>query len=313
MGEWHLRTAVAFIIYRRPQTTARVFEAIRQARPPVLLVIADGPKAGRPEEAELCRATRAVVEEVDWPCQVLREYADSNLGCRARVSSGLDWVFRTVEEAIILEDDCLPHLSFFRFCEELLEHYRCDERVMHIAGSNFLCGRSCGEASYYFSRYPHVWGWASWRRAWAHYDATFAKWCVSVDKAEYLKRFESRNERRFWRSVWDGVAAGRIDSWAYQWAFACITQGGLSVVPSANLVSNIGMGVDATHTLDRHHPFADLPTFPLAFPLRHPSMVARDRAADEWVRRRSFSARSPLLTPLKPLYRLLRRIWHAWR
>jgi hypothetical protein len=164
MIQWHVNTPIAFFIFNRPDTTARVFEAIRQAQPSKLLVVADGPRSTRPGEAEKCAATRAIIDQVDWECEVLTNYSDVNLGCRHRVSSGLDWVFEQVEEAIILEDDCLPHPTFFRFCEELLEWYRHDHRIVAISGDNFQNGHQSGEFSYYFSRYVHIWGWATWRR-----------------------------------------------------------------------------------------------------------------------------------------------------
>ena len=164
-----MRTPVAFLIYRRPDLTARVFEAIARAKPPVLLVVADGPKdAG--EEAR-CAAAREVIEKVDWPCEVRRNYSDANLGCRERVATGLDWVFRQVEEAILLEDDCLPSPDFFAFCEAMLERFRNDDRVGHVSGSNSDRGRASRETSYYFSRYSTIWVWATWRRAWKDYDA----------------------------------------------------------------------------------------------------------------------------------------------
>lgn len=156
MIDWRLTTPVAFLVFNRPDTTIRVFEEIRRARPPKLLVVADGARADRPGEAEKCAQVRAIVEQVDWECGVLKNYADDNMGCKRRISSGLDWVFANVEEAIILEDDCLPHPSFFRFCEELLRRYRDDERVMMISGDNFQFGKKRTDYSYYFSKYPHI-------------------------------------------------------------------------------------------------------------------------------------------------------------
>ena len=151
-------TPVAFIIFNRPDTTKRVFAEIAKARPPKLLVIADGPRADHPADVEKCAAVRAIIDGVDWDCEVLKNYSDVNLGCKRRVSSGLDWVFDTVEEAIILEDDCLPHPTFFRFCEEMLEKYRDDKRIAMISGDNLQFGRKRTGYSYYFSRYPHIWG-----------------------------------------------------------------------------------------------------------------------------------------------------------
>src|SRR5512139_3287315 len=176
MSDWQLKTPVAFIIFNRPDTAERVFAEIAKARPPKLLVVADGPRANRSGEAEKCAATRAIIDRVDWDCEVLTNFSDTNLGCKNRVSSGIDWVFEQVPEAIILEDDCLPHPTFFRFCEELLERYRDDERIGMISGDNFQLGQKRTDASYYFSRYNHIWGWASWRRAWRHYDREASAW-----------------------------------------------------------------------------------------------------------------------------------------
>jgi len=257
----------------------------------MLLVVADGPRSDRPGEAEKCTAARAIVEQVDWPCKVLRAYSDVNLGCRRRVSSGLDWVFDTVEEAIILEDDCVSHPSFFRFCSELLTRYREDERVMHIGGSNFQFGRRRGGASYHFSRYPHVWGWATWRRAWQHYDVDIGQWSQARDKGVYLDGFAHRAERAHWRKAWGRVSSGRIDTWDFQWTFTCMSQGGLAVVPNVNMVSNIGFGANATHT-KYGGAVATLPVAGIEFPLRHPHVLERDVEADEHTSQLFFRGRS---------------------
>ena len=170
MLNFQLSTPVAFIIFNRPDTTARVFAEIAKARPPKLLVVGDGPRANRDGEADRVAEARAIIKNVDWPCEVLTNFSTPNLGCKKRVSSGIDWIFEQVEEAIILEDDCLPDPSFFQFCEEMLARYRHDDRIAMISGDNFLFGQVPVPESYYFSRYCHIWGWASWRRAWKDYD-----------------------------------------------------------------------------------------------------------------------------------------------
>src|SRR6185436_19386626 len=171
---------VALIIFNRPDLTARVFEAIRQAQPRQLFVIADGPR--NPDDERLCNEARQVVAHVDWKCDVRTDFSQTNLGCGRRPASGIDWVFSQVAEAIILEDDCIPAPSFFHFCERLLEHYRNDTRVMHISGNNYLPAdkrsseREAQSRSYYFSKYTFSCGWATWRRAWKHYDSALASW-----------------------------------------------------------------------------------------------------------------------------------------
>jgi hypothetical protein len=272
-----LQTPVAFFIFRRPDTTRLVFDAIAKARPERLFVVADGPRHAN-EEA-LCAATRTIIQTVDWDCEVLTNYADTNLGLKRRISSGLDWVFEQVEQAIILEDDCLPDPAFFPFCTELLEKYRDDARVMHISGDNFLPDHFAHQASYFFSRYAYVWGWATWRRAWQKFDGELTLWKDAAVRARVLDQFASPQERQFWTTVWQQTSAGQINTWDYPWAFTCRALGGWAVVPSVNLVSNIGFGPTATHT-PLESGFGFVPRGSLAFPLIHPPTVAPDSAAD---------------------------------
>jgi hypothetical protein len=268
---------VAFLIFNRPDTTVRVFEEIRRVRPSKLLVVADGPRADRPGESDKCQAVRAVIDTVDWPCEVLKNYSEVNLGCKMRVSSGLDWVFEQVEEAIILEDDCLPDQSFFPFCDELLERYRDDERVIMISGDNFQDGNWTTEESYYFSRYTHIWGWASWRRAWRNYDVEMKEWPIQKKNGLLKKVFpDSIISRYRWKRIFDSVYDGSIDTWDYQWLLACWKQGGLSCLPKSNLISNIGFGPEATHTSSTESGgVARMTVVPIVFPLRHVGNVER--------------------------------------
>ncbi|MBW4472824.1 MAG: glycosyltransferase family 2 protein [Stenomitos rutilans HA7619-LM2] len=283
-----LVTPVAFFIFNRPQLTQRVFDAIRQAKPARLLVVADGPRRDRSGEAELCAQTRAVIQQVDWPCQVLTNFSDTNLGCKRRVSSGLDWVFDTVEEAIILEDDCLPHPTFFPFCETLLEHYRNDTRVMVISGNNFQFGHQRTSDSYYFSRYNHIWGWATWRRAWRYYDVEMTLWSV-IKQGHWLHDLLGEDRAvRYWTDSFEAVANDRLDTWDFQWTFACWIQHGLSILPNINLVSNIGFHPEATHTKDANSRVSNLPSEAIKLPLKHPQFIIRDTFADQSTQRLLF-------------------------
>jgi len=280
MSDFQLTTPVAFIIFNRPNTTREVFKTIAQAQPPKLLVIADGPRANRPGEAEKCAEARAVVDHMDWQCEVLKNYSDTHLGCRDRVASGLDWVFDIVEESIILEDDCVPHPTFFRFCDELLKRYRDDERIMAISGDNFQFGRQRTEYSYYFSRYPHCWGWATWRRAWCHYDGEMRLWPAIRDGGWLQGILENRRAIAYWTKIFDKMYNGDIDTWDYAWTFICWIQSGLTILPTVNLVSNIGFGENATHTRGGGR-IANMSVQPMDFPLSHPPFVLRDAKADE--------------------------------
>lgn len=273
-----MATPVAFFIFNRPDTTARVFEAIRQAAPARLLIVADGPRPERAEEAARCAAAREIVSRVDWPCEVSTNFSDQNLGCRRRVCSGLDWVFESVEEAIILEDDCLPEQSFFPFCQELLERYREDERVMMISGDNFRADPGRRD-SYYFSRYPHIWGWASWRRSWERYDPDMKMWPQVRAEGWVENLFPQKRVARYWREAFAAVHSGALDTWDHQFTFCCLMQDGLCIMPETNLVSNLGFGADATHTKALCR-LAELPIEPIRFPLRHPSSIERDVSAD---------------------------------
>jgi hypothetical protein len=272
-------TPVVFLIFRRPDLTQQVFEAIRQAQPAKLLIVADGPRTE--PEALLCQQARAVTEQIDWDCEVLRNYANENMGCRQRVSSGLDWAFEQVESAIILEDDCLPHPSFFGYCQELLDHYREDERIWCIGGNNFQEGQWRGDGSYYFSNYNHYWGWASWRRAWQHYDRHLANWPAFRD-GQYLSGIlDSDLEIQYWRDIFEQLYhQGKPDSWGYVWTFTCWQHRGLTAFPNVNLISNIGFRVDGTHTTGESKQ-ANVPSEEIGA-LLHPAFIARDPAADQF-------------------------------
>lgn len=283
-----LKTPVCLMIFNRPDTTQQVFNTIRQVKPEKLLVIADGPRPNVNGEFQKCAATRAIINQVDWECEVLTHYSDINLGCRHQVSSGLNWVFNTVEEAIILEDDCLPDITFFRFCEELLERYRHDPRIMAISGNNFQFGQNQQEASYYFSRYNHIWGWATWRRAWKFYDLDMKLWPTIKEKQSLQDILENPEIVAYCSRIFQAAYEG-FNTWDYAWTFACWINNGLTILPHVNLVSNIGFREDATHT-KRESRFANLPRQAMGFPLRHPTVVMRNRQADDWTKKIMFSS-----------------------
>ncbi len=295
MGTFQLTTPVVFIIFNRPATTERVFSAIRAAKPPELLIIADGPRSRESGESEKCAAARAVVEKVDWDCKVLKNYAAVNFGCGKRLASGLDWVFSQVAEAIILEDDCLPHPSFFPYCQELLARYRDDERVMTISGNNFQFGRRRTADSYYFSRYAHIWGWATWRRVWRYYDYGMKLWPRFRDERRLtdifaglgtvdgqLQAIAGREAVRYWHYAFEHTYTGKIDTWDIQLIFACWQQNGLNILPNVNLVTNIGFDDQATHTRQPGSKFANLPVAAMKFPLCHPPFMVGDVWADTY-------------------------------
>jgi hypothetical protein len=283
-------TAVAYIVFNRPAHTAKTFAVLREQRPEQLFIIADGPRPGHPTDAERCAQVREIVANVDWPCDVRSEYADTNLGLKRRVSSGLDWVFGHVERAIVLEDDCVAHPDFFSFCDMLLERYAGDERVAVVTGNNFQHGRKRGDASYYFSKYNHCWGWATWRRAWQHYQGDLPFWPEWRNSDAWKQWMPDRRERAYWARIFDQVRAGQVDSWAYPWTASVWYYGGLTATPNVNLVSNIGFGPESTHTASADSPFAAMPTASLG-QIMHPDVVSQHIAADRQVFLHNFGGR----------------------
>jgi hypothetical protein len=278
---YQLKTPVLFLVFNRPDTTKQVFEAIRKARPAKLYVAADGPRENNETDAQNIKQVKSIVTNVDWNCELKTLFRNENLGCKIAVSSAIDWFFENEEEGIILEDDCLPHASFFRFCEELLDKYREDKRICMISGDNFQFGRKRTEYSYYFSRYPHIWGWASWRRVWRNYDVNMELW-PKIRRDNWLYGYLWEKECvEHWTEIFDNVYEGKIDTWDYQWVFTSWIQNSLVILPNVNLVSNIGFGESATHTT-KTNILAQLEAGPIKFPLLHPPFMLRDCVADRY-------------------------------
>jgi hypothetical protein len=276
-----MNTPLLLIAWRRPHTLRQVINAIRPVAPTRLYVACDGPNPERPGETVKVAATRQVIEqEIDWPCQIERLYSDVNQGCRLGVSRAITWFFDQVEEGIILEDDCVPHSDFFPYCTTLLERFRHDTRVWCISGNNFQKGQWRGDASYYFSRYNHCWGWASWRRSWQHYDGDLSQWPALRDSGLLETIFEDPLERNYWSAIWQRLLdAGEPDTWDYHWTLTCLSNSGLTALPNRNLVSNVGFGADATHTTYKNTPtVADQALGELT----HPAFLLRNQAADRF-------------------------------
>jgi len=285
-----------------------VFLEIAKTKPRTLLIVADGPRPNRVDDQEQCEAVRKIFEGVDWDCEVLTNYSKENLGCAVRISSGIDWVFNNVEEAIFLEDDCLPHPSFFKFCDEMLKIYRDDERIMTITGDNFQFGRKRWEYSYYFSRYVHVWGWASWRRAWKYYDLHMSYWPMISSQGWLYDILGDDREADFWTDVFNRAHLGQSGTWDYQWVFACWLRSALSIVPNVNLISNIGFGKNATHT-GGSSKAANMAIEEIGFPLAHPPIFIRDSRADS-ATARLFFHKSPLSHSRALIKRLVANVHH---
>jgi hypothetical protein len=273
MSQYQIRTPIAFMVFNRPSVTATVFARIAAAKPRRLLIVADGARSHVAGEDGKVSEVRRIVQRIDWPCDLSVNFAEGNLGCRDRISSGLDWVFAQEESAIILEDDCLPAPTFFRYCDELLEKYRDEPRVMTVCGSNWLRATP-SEHSYLFTTHMSIWGWATWRRAWRTYDVDLKSWPqkkLEQPFAQLLSRKEAGALTRTLDNLADANPANRtLSAWDFQWFYNCYVHGGLAITPAANMVSNIGFGADATHTRALASKLANIPVRDVEFPLKHP-------------------------------------------
>lgn len=285
-----LKTAVLLLVFNRPELTKRIFSEIRRAEPQRLYIAADGPRPDCQGETEKVEEVRKIVSAIDWRCKVHTLFREHNMGCKYAVSSAIDWFFEHEESGIILEDDCLPSQSFFWFCEACLEMYKDDLRVWHIAGTNTHEKQySPVPSSFVFSNYGSIWGWATWRDRWAHYDVELTV-PDQLGLFEYvLNAFDSREfpDRRLqqFQKIMDG-----LQTWDYQWFYTRAANSGLSIVPTVNLVANIGFGADATHTTSEST--AVLERKEISFPLKAPPCVVRDKKRD--LEQMKFQYRLPL-------------------
>jgi hypothetical protein len=309
-----MKTPVILIIFNRSDLTQRVFDMIKLVKPKKLLVIADGPR--NESEKAICDRTRSIIDQVDWDCEVIKNYSEFNEGCIKKISTGLNWAFNIVDRAIVLEADCLPDISFFKFCDVLLEKYKDDERVMHIGGNFFQKNNKkfkCS-SSYYFSSIPHIWGWATWSRAWKLYDVNMTKWPEIRDRKGIKMKDPAVYE--YWETVWNQYYDKKIDSWDGQWTFSCILNEGISITPCTNLVSNIGFGPDAIHTKDVNSIFSNMEVRSIDFPLIHPADMTINSQADKFTWSQNFGIdrlrRQRLLGPIRRklpfVYSLIRNL-----
>lgn len=272
-----LSKAVVFIVFNRPDQTQKSFQAIREHRPSRLFVIADGPRSNFPEDILKCMTVRSIVQEIDWPCQVTFDFADQNMGLEPRVISGLNKVFTEVEAAIVLEDDCVASQDFFYFANTLLEKYRDDDRVALVTGDNFQDGKKRGDASYYFSKYPHTWGWATWSRVWSRYSGEIELRGDIRDSKDWPQIMPNLKERNYWEQIFDNRT-----EWDYEFTSTIWKFGGLTATPNVNLVTNIGFGPDATHTFEPGTNGSNIATQQLG-EITHPADVVQNQVADRYV------------------------------
>ncbi len=281
-------TPILLISWKRPEKTLKVINQIRKIKPTKIYFACDGPLKGDHLNQKKVFETREIInKEIDWNCEIKKLYSDSNNGCKIGVSKAISWFFENEEHGIILEDDCIPHLDFFNFCSVLLIKYQNDTRIWSICAHNQQEGQKKGVGSYYFSKYSHCWGWASWRRCWENYDPYLKDW-PKLKKEKFLNDiFLSRKEIFYWENIFDNIYyKSQPNTWDYQWTYTCFKNSGLSIIPNINLINNIGFDEDATHTIkggsqtnNKELRFKNTGIFPLI----HPNVIAKSRSADEKV------------------------------
>lgn len=297
MNKKYFNKPVLLIIYNRRQTTEKVFSMIKKMQPRDLYIVADGPKDL--SDAVKCNLARKVTNDIRWKCNVHRLYSQNNLGCKDGVVKGINWFFDNVDEGIILEDDCLPSKSFFYFCEQMLNEYRNDVNIMHIGGDNFQNELNKTDNGYYFSKYSQNWGWATWRRAWKRFDSEITDWPKIRKDGKLNYVFDSIFEKWYWYCILDLVYLGcYADVWDYQWQYACWKNNSLSILPSVNLIKNIGFGINATHTKRNTLNLQRLAR-EISFPIQHVKHKMRDRQKDKNDAKNVFGINLPTIFFLK--------------
>lgn len=292
-----LNTAVLFLVFNRLDTTKKVFEVIREAKPPRLYVAADGAREKIKSEAEKVQAVRDfIMQNIDWECEVKTLFRDQNLGCKYAVSDAITWFFENEEQGIILEDDCLPSQSFFWYCEDLLERYKYDERIFLISGYNMQNKWQKVDESYFFSNYGGIWGWACWSRAWKHYDVDMKDINKFINFDHFVNLLGEEQGKLRQKMIYESIVINKMNTWDYQWAYARHKNNGLACVPIKSLIENIGFGADATHTSGVNKP--NVYRHEILFPINENKFIVPDRAYDRlFFQQESFTKR--LLTTMR--------------
>jgi hypothetical protein len=284
---------VLFLVFNRLDTTKQVFEAIRQAKPPRLYVAADGARENREGEEQKVKAVREyILSNIDWECEVKTLFREENLGCKYAVSGAITWFFENEEMGIILEDDCLPSQSFFWFCEELLIRYQENNNIGIITGSNYFFEEKDIEEDYYFSVFSFVWGWASWKKVWEKYDVDMKSYPEFKKKNKLKDIFLTKPSLSYWSGNFEATFKGKIDTWDYQLSYMSCNNALLNIVPSRNLISNIGYGSDATHTKANGDKHENMKRYELEFPLKYQENIIRSVFLDEKFEKLAFSKNS---------------------
>lgn len=291
------KTPILFLIYNRPDLTEKVFSKIRKIKPKKLFISADGPK--NETEKENCEKTRDIINKVDWPCQLETLFQEENLGCKLAVSSAISWFFDHVENGIILEDDTVPNMSFFHFCEELLDMYQDDKKVMSITGVSWTKPSFVEPFSYYFSTYPGIWGWATWKDRWNKFDLEMKGFKEFIGSNILDEICFSSKEKKVIENYLNEVYHNKIDTWDYIWHYTNYLNKGLCIRPNKNLVSNIGFDHRSTHTKDKTSIRFNQKSHSINKTLKHPKKILRNKEADYYLINTTFFPKRSVFYSIK--------------
>jgi len=292
---YDVKSPVVLILFNRPELTNILIERISKVKITDLLIIIDGPR-NEVDDAAINEIHKIIdlYKIKNQDCNILINKSRTNLGCKERIISGLGWVFERINYAIILEDDCIPDLSFFEYCDLMLDKYSNDNRIGIISGTN-LSSDSLISSSYYYSKYSNIWGWATWARVWKKYDAQMNNWSLDEFRRDINHRFFSKNEGKYWSAIFNQTKRGDINTWDYQLWFSLWSEGQLSIIPGVNLIDNLGFEHPlATHTSGKH-PAPNIRAGRLEFPIKGPAYFLPNRCADKKIHN--------LLYKFEPLYK----------
>lgn len=269
---------ILILVYNRPDTFKKLIYCLKKIQPKKIYIRGDGPVNA--DDVIKINAVKKTILRINWNCKILTNFNKINIGCRGSVSSGIDWFFSTEKMGVILEDDCLPNTSFFKFCEILLKRFRYNKKIYTISGSNFQ-NKITTDNDYYFTKYPHCWGWATWARAWKSYDQNLSFWTKWKKTDKWKKYIKLTIEKKYWEKIFNNVLKKKIDSWAYVWTASVWYKNGVAIVPKTSLINNIGFDDRATHTQNSQtKSISNLKN--LKFPLKHPKRIKIDIRADNY-------------------------------
>ena len=295
MTDYKCTSPVLIIIFNRPNFVKKLIDTLRQVRPSKIYVVADGPREGVSEDLDKCYQAKKQIDEIDWECDIQKKYSEINLGCGLNPSEGISWALSRSEKVIILEDDCLPNIDFFKYCDELLDLYLDDERIMMISGNNHTFGKFNFNHSYEFTHHTQTYGWGTWRRAWNRYDLTMKIWPEYRTLTWLQEKTGSKKSAEFWYRIFEMCYQNELESaWDYQWTFCCWINQGLNIIPKENLVTNVGFNSEGTHEIDPDHLIAEVPVNQIDFPLVHPLIFQNNKKLDRVIQ-------SVIYTP--PIYK----------